>query len=69
MEDAIGHDTPLSNNSVSTRSRSVIGPQRDNYADFRSMRVEVEVVSGDGQVLPFIQAVDNGTGDVTVRSE
>ncbi len=50
-------------------SRSIIGPQRDSYGDLRDMQVDVEVVGGSGSVLPFIESVENATGDVVMRPE
>ncbi|MBK5259283.1 MAG: hypothetical protein JJE51_06800 [Thermoanaerobaculia bacterium] len=50
-------------------ARSIIGPQRDSFADLRDMQVDVEVVGGGGTVLSYIESTDNGTGDVVIRPE
>ncbi len=50
-------------------ARSIIGPQRDSFGDLRDMQVDVEVVSGGGAVLSYIESTDNGTGDVVIRPE
>ena len=54
---------------ISDLARTVIGPQRDAYGDLRDMQVDVDVISGAGRILPFIESVDNGTGDPVVRSD
>jgi hypothetical protein len=50
-------------------SRTVIGPQRDTFGDLRDMQVDVEVTGGSGRVLPFVESVENGSGDVMLRPE
>lgn len=50
-------------------ARSIVGPQRDSFADIRDMQVDVEVVGGEGTVLSYIESTDNGTGDVVIRPE
>ncbi|MGZ5493901.1 MAG: hypothetical protein ACXW3E_10680, partial [Thermoanaerobaculia bacterium] len=50
-------------------SRTVIGAQRDSFGDLRDMQVDVEVIGGSGRVLPFIESVENGTGDLVMRAE
>jgi hypothetical protein len=54
---------------VSDLARSVIGAQRDAFGDLRNMQVDVSVVGGSGKVLAFIESIDNGSGDLIVRSE
>ena len=54
---------------ISDLSRAVIGPQRDTFGDLRDMQVDVEVIGGNGRVLPFLESIDNGSGDIVVRSE
>jgi hypothetical protein len=48
--------------------RSIIGSQRDGYGDLHNMQLDVSV-SGSGKVLSFLQTIDNGSGDVTLRSQ
>ena len=54
---------------ISNLARDVIGSQRDSFGDLRNMTVDVEVVSGSGGVIPFLQSVDQGSGDMLVRIE
>lgn len=54
---------------ISDLARTVIGPQRDSFGDLRDMQVDVEVIGGNGGVLPFIESIDNGSGDIVLRSE
>lgn len=49
--------------------REIIGPQRDSFGDLRSMTLDVEVIDGAGRVLPFLHAIDNGSGDSLVRQD
>jgi len=54
---------------ISGLAGSVIGPARATFGDLRNMILDVQVIGGNGSVLPFLQVIDNGTGDVTVRHE
>jgi hypothetical protein len=54
---------------ISNLARDVIGAQRDSFGDLRNMTVDVEVISGSGAVIPFLQSIDNGSGDMIVRTE
>ena len=56
-------------NVIADLAAEVIGSARASYGDLRNMQVDVDVISGDGKVLPFIESVDNNTGDITVRAE
>ena len=49
--------------------RDVIGPARDRYGDLRSMVLDVEVIGGTGEVIPFLELADNGSGDTVIRTE
>jgi hypothetical protein len=55
--------------TIADLARSIIGSQRDSFGDLRDMQVDVEVIDGLGRVLPFIESIDNGSGDVIVRSD
>ena len=46
---------------------AVFGANRAAVGDLRNALVEFEVIGGTGGVLPFISAIDNGTGDSTFR--
>ena len=50
-------------------ARSIIGNARDNYGDLRNMQLDVEVVSGDGRIAPFLETIDNGSADAAIRVE
>jgi hypothetical protein len=66
------HDFVVGPNQVMTISdlaRSIIGAQRDAFGDLRNMQVDVDVVGGSGKVLPFMETIDNGSGDIAVRAE
>ncbi len=47
----------------------VLGATRTNLGDLRNLQVDFEVISGSGQVIPFISSVDNGSGDSISRTE
>lgn len=47
--------------------REVVGPIRDAFGDLRNAILDVEVLSGPGEVIPFLQSVDNGSSDTIVR--
>ncbi|HEY6842910.1 MAG TPA: hypothetical protein VI391_01990, partial [Thermoanaerobaculia bacterium] len=55
--------------TISDLARAVIGGQRDAFGDLRNMQVDVDVAGGSGKVLPFIESIDNGSGDMMVRAE
>lgn len=50
-------------------ARDVIGSVRGSFGDLHNMELDVEVSGGAGRVLPFLQAVDSGSGDTVVRTE
>ena len=54
---------------IGEMSRTIIGPDRDDFGDLRNMQLDVEVTAGSGRVLPFLQTIDNGSGDLTIRTE
>ena len=54
---------------ISDLARSIIGAQRDSFGDLRDMQVDVEVTGSSGRVLSYIQSIDNGSGDVVIRTE
>lgn len=54
---------------VADLARNVVGASRDSFGDLRDMIVDVEVISGTGRIVPFVQSFDNGTGDMIVRAE
>jgi hypothetical protein len=39
------------------------------YGDLRNIQLDVSAISGSGKVLPFLEQIDNASGDVTVRSQ
>ena len=50
-------------------ARTIIGNARENYGDLRNMQLDVEVVSGGGSILPFVQTIDNASADSAIRVE
>lgn len=54
---------------VSDIAADVIGPNRGSLGDLRNVTLDVDVAEGQGRVIPFIQAIDNGSGDMLVRIE
>jgi hypothetical protein len=49
--------------------RAVIGSQRDSIGDLSNVQVDVEIVAGAGRLIPVLQSVDNGSGDVMLRTD
>lgn len=54
---------------INDLARQVIGPSRDSIGDLHNVLVDVDVVGGDGRVIPLMQSFDNGSGDMIVRPE
>jgi hypothetical protein len=48
---------------------AIIGASRGGYGDLRNMQLDVEVVSGAGRVSPFMQTIDNDSGDSAIRTQ
>ncbi|HEY0788672.1 MAG TPA: hypothetical protein VGE86_08500 [Thermoanaerobaculia bacterium] len=48
---------------------AVMGAQRSKYGDLSNVTLDVEVTSGDGAVIPFVQSIDNASRDVIVRTQ
>lgn len=48
---------------------TVLGAQRSRYGDLTNVTVDVEVISGNGSVIAFVQSIDNASRDVIVRSQ
>lgn len=53
---------------LSEIARAIIGASRDSLGDLRNMQLDVDVLSG-GRVLPFVQTIDNGSGDSAIRAQ
>jgi hypothetical protein len=53
---------------LSEVARTVIGSSRDLYGDLHNMQLDVEVIGGSGRLFPFVQAIDNGSGDAAIRT-
>ncbi len=47
---------------------AVIGTARAAFGDLHSIQMDVEVVSGEGRILPFLATADDGSGDLVVRT-
>ncbi|MEK6372103.1 MAG: hypothetical protein AABO58_05355 [Acidobacteriota bacterium] len=54
--------------SVPDIVRAILGPARDTLGIIFNLLVDVEVVSGEGRVLSFLQTID-GSGDLTLSSD
>jgi hypothetical protein len=54
---------------ISNLARTMIGSQRDALGDLRNMQVDITVIDGGGSVIPVIEAVDNASGDIVVRTD
>ncbi|MDQ6801165.1 MAG: hypothetical protein M3041_10040 [Acidobacteriota bacterium] len=46
----------------------VIGPDRALISDLHNVTVRVEVIGGNGSVLPFVLATENSSGDLIFRA-
>lgn len=55
--------------AVANLARSVIGAQRDAFGDLRNMQVDVDVIGGSGKIIPFVESIDNASGDIMVRAD
>lgn len=47
---------------------TVFGAQRSRYGDLTNVTLDVEVTSGTGRVIAFLQSIDNASRDVVVRT-
>jgi hypothetical protein len=54
---------------VNSLGRAIIGSQRASFGDLHNAILDVEVIGGSGAVIPFLQSIDNGTGDVIIRNQ
>lgn len=66
-------DFDLAPNGVVVADRlaaSILGPTRETaYPDLHDLQLLLEVVGGDGAVVPLLKVVENATGDSSVRLE
>lgn len=66
FEDTRDYDVPAGQLvTISDVIRSVVGPARDSFGTLANVVVDVEVVAGDGRVLPYLQTID-ASGDLTL---
>lgn len=54
---------------INDLARDIIGSQRDAFGDLHNMELDIEVSGGSGRVLPYLQSIDRGSGDMVVRTE
>ena len=47
----------------------ILGAARDTLGDLRGLQADFQVLDGNGAVVLFTASVDNGTGDVILRTE
>ena len=55
--------------NIADLGSELIGASRSTTGDIRDATLDVQVLSGSGAVLPFVASVDNGSGDLIVRTE
>jgi hypothetical protein len=55
--------------TIADLGRAIIGSQRDAFGDLRNMQVDIDVTDGGGKVLPFMESIDNASGDIAMRAE
>ena len=54
---------------IDRMSSAIFGPAREDYGDMHDLVLEIAVMGGDGQVIPFTLATENGSGDTILRIE
>ncbi len=54
---------------VTDAAATIIGGARSSFGDLHNVQIEIRVTDGNGRVLPFLQSIDNGTGDVILRTD
>lgn len=54
---------------VDNVAKALLGDIRDSLGDLHDVTIDVSNVAGEGSVLPFVQEVDNGSGDMIFRLE
>jgi hypothetical protein len=55
--------------AINDLALDIIGASRPSIGDIRNATLDIDVVSGTGRVVPFVMSVDNGSGDLLVRTE
>jgi hypothetical protein len=55
--------------TISDVLRAVVGSGRDTLGDLRRIVIDVDVTSGGGGVLSFVQTIDKASGDITVITD
>ncbi len=48
-------------------TNNILGARRAALGDLHNVSVEITMLDGGGQVVPFLSSVDNGSGDSTFR--
>ena len=54
---------------VTDAMKAIIGDARSSFGDLHNVQVEIRVTDGNGRILPFLQSIDNGTGDTILRTD
>jgi len=49
--------------------REMFGPGRDSLGDLHNLQIDVDVIGGQGAVIPYTVSTDNGSGDTVMRLE
>ncbi len=52
---------------IGSFTNNILGARRAALGNLHNVSVEITVLDGDGQIVPFISSVDNGSGDSTFR--
>ncbi len=50
-------------------AKSILGDARASFGDLHNATLDILVTSSAGSVLPFLQVIDNGSGEATTRHE
>ena len=55
--------------TIADLGTELIGANRATLGDIRDATLDFEVTGGSGAIIPFLASVDNGSGDLIVRTE
>lgn len=60
--------SPNTTTSLKDLVREFVGTHRDDLKDLHDVRVDFQVIDGDGTVIPYVVTTESATGDQIVRS-
>lgn len=55
--------------TVSEIGKEIFGAGRDSQGDLHDLVLEISVTGGDGRVIPYVLATENGSGDTIMKIE